>query len=129
MDEAMNTMTATETPAPAAPSFEQALAAFVEALNTGAKVNNEAKYASNPLTAKSYEAMAGGRAWIRVASFYGTDASGGRCAHCFVEVATGNVFKPASWKGPERNFPRGNIYAAETIARASAGALVHSVTR
>lgn len=35
---------------------------------------------------------------------------GGSSLHCFVEKATGNIYKPASWKAPTRNHVRGNIY-------------------
>lgn len=32
-----------------------------------------------------------------------------RGAHCFVELATGNILKCAGYKGPEKRNPRGNI--------------------
>jgi hypothetical protein len=34
-----------------------------------------------------------------------------RSAYCFIEKATGQVFKPAGWKAPERKNPRSNIFA------------------
>jgi hypothetical protein len=37
---------------------------------------------------------------------------GGGSATAFVERTTGNVYKPASFKGPTRNFVRGNIFNA-----------------
>ena len=46
-----------------------------------------------------------GRKYLRVVR---TDA--GRSVYCFIEKATGNIWKAAGWKGPALNFPRGNIY-------------------
>lgn len=43
----------------------------------------------------------GGRKYIRITR--------DRSAHCFVERATGLIWKAASWKAPALNFPRGNI--------------------
>ena len=34
-----------------------------------------------------------------------------RAVHCFVEAATGLIWKAASWKAPALNTPRGSIYA------------------
>ena len=39
-----------------------------------------------------------------------------RSAYAFVERATGNIYKPAGWKGPEKNFPRGNIYQENKLS-------------
>jgi hypothetical protein len=33
-----------------------------------------------------------------------------RSAHCFVDRVTGQIFKPAGFKGPEKKNPRGSIY-------------------
>ncbi len=35
---------------------------------------------------------------------------GQRCAYGFLDLTTGDLFKPASWKAPEKNFARGNIH-------------------
>ena len=47
------------------------------------------------------------RKYIRVVR---TDRSSSRSAHCFIDKADGNIYKPAGWKGPKKNFPRGNIF-------------------
>ena len=47
------------------------------------------------------------RKYIRVVR---ADRSSSRSAHCFIDKTDGNVYKPASWKGPIKNFPRGNIF-------------------
>ena len=44
----------------------------------------------------------GGRKWIRIVS----DGS----AFCFVKAEDGTIWKAASWKGPAKNFSRGNIF-------------------
>lgn len=36
--------------------------------------------------------------------------------HCFIQISddgkwkAGDIFKPASWKGPKKNFTRGNVF-------------------
>lgn len=47
-----------------------------------------------------------GRKYIRVIRV-GSD--GHRSAHSFIEIATGSVWKAASWNTPAKNHPRGNI--------------------
>ena len=37
---------------------------------------------------------------------------GSRSVHSFVEKATGNIWKAASWKAPAKNFVRGNVFDA-----------------
>lgn len=54
----------------------------------------------------------GGKKFLRVVETF----NGGRSAWAFVEVATGDVYKPAGWKGPERNFSRGNIRNLDNVA-------------
>lgn len=39
----------------------------------------------------------------------------GASVHCFIQIEdekqwkAGDIFKPASWKGPQKNFSRGNV--------------------
>lgn len=50
----------------------------------------------------------GGRKYVRIVR---ADADGsGRSVKCFVEKATGLIWKAAGWKAPEKNFPRGSIH-------------------
>lgn len=37
----------------------------------------------------------------------------GCSVHCFVELATGLMWKPDGWKKPALNFPRGNVLTTE----------------
>ena len=39
--------------------------------------------------------------------------------HCFIELATGNVYKPAGWRGPAKHV-RANIATEEGLAAAIA---------
>lgn len=48
-----------------------------------------------------------GKKYVRVV--ISDSISAGRSAHCFVEVATGNILKSASWASPAKNFSRGNV--------------------
>ena len=57
------------------------------------------------LTIPHLEVMRGPK-FLRIVRADGTS----RSAFAFVEKATGNVYKPKSWKGPTRNFARGSIY-------------------
>ena len=38
---------------------------------------------------------------------------GQRSAFGFVDMKSGNLLKSASWKGPAKNFPRGNVHAGD----------------
>ena len=49
-----------------------------------------------------------GRRYVRVVRVEASGSS--RSAHCFIDRTDGNVYKPAGWNGPTKNFPRGNIY-------------------
>ena len=49
-----------------------------------------------------------GKRYVRVIS----NAHGSRSAFCFVDRETGDVLKPAGWKGPAKH-ARGNIYDAD----------------
>lgn len=51
----------------------------------------------------------GGKRYLRVIRCETVDAESGS-AFAFIEVATGNVYKPDGWKGPAKG-ARGNIYA------------------
>lgn len=37
-----------------------------------------------------------------------------RSVHSFVEKATGDIWKAASWKAPARNFARGNVFKPDS---------------
>ena len=39
-----------------------------------------------------------------------------RSVHSFVEKATGDIWRAASWKAPARNFARGNVFSINTLS-------------
>jgi hypothetical protein len=69
----------------------------------------DAWHASHPSVNRNqvyFHAPTRGKKYTRVCyHFFGGDS-----AHCFVERSNGNLWKPASWKGPTKNFPRGNVH-------------------
>lgn len=49
---------------------------------------------------------------VRIAISRGESKS----VYCFIDVATGNIMKPASWKAPEpKRYRRGNIYEKNNL--------------
>jgi hypothetical protein len=86
--------------------FDGALFAWL----TAEQLRIEAYYAKNltasvPTTLETEE----GPKYIRIVET--NDSGSQRGVFCFVERATGLVWKAASWKAPAKNFPRGNILA------------------
>jgi len=53
----------------------------------------------------------GGTKYVRVVAV--EINTGSRSAYCFVSRADGRIYKPAGWKGPEKNFSRGCIFDEE----------------
>lgn len=51
-----------------------------------------------------------GRSYARIIK---NDECGGRSCYGFVDLSNGNLLKSASWKGPAKNFARGNIFDAD----------------
>lgn len=87
-------------------SYGEALTAYLERLNA-AEVE---RYAQNYPNSKvpSYVILGRGHKYDRVARVEAHETCG--CAVAFVERETGMIWKPAGYKGPERNFPRGNVF-------------------
>jgi hypothetical protein len=60
-----------------------------------------------------FEADPRGRKFTRIVRVIGRHDDGpdvSRSALCFVERATGKIWKADGWKGPALNFPRGSVY-------------------
>ncbi len=67
-----------------------------------------------PHSTVSYERSKGGRKYIRICRVDRERETGkefGRSAACFID-SEGNIWKPAGWKGPAKNFSRGNVFNA-----------------
>jgi hypothetical protein len=50
--------------------------------------------------------------------------SAGRSVYCFIDLATGDILKPASWKGPAKGV-RGNINGPTPLAGCSPHGVVY----
>lgn len=68
---------------------------------------SDAHYAKNydRLTPPDFKPDPGGKKYIRICR----RGPGEHSAVCFIKREDGSIWKPAGFKGPERNFPRGNI--------------------
>jgi hypothetical protein len=92
-----------------AEEFDTALAGFLAAAQT--KVQQ--RYVDFQGRTGKIETESGPK-YIRVISaeyLANGDSGGSRSAFCFIERETGDVLKPAGWKGPEKRNPRSNIFA------------------
>ncbi len=87
------------------PSYAEALTAYLDRMNAAEAVRHAKRYPS--LAVPSYVIAGRGRKFDRVARVGPAE----RSAVAFVEKATGKIWKPASWKSPALNFPRGDIFA------------------
>ena len=97
-----------DAPAPTTrgPVTDDDLTRYLAALNAVATAADDAR-GTRPEFRNSYAIDPGGRKFLRIVSAQSN--GNGRSAFLFVEMSTGDLYKPASWKGPERNFPRGNL--------------------
>ena len=78
-----------------------------------------AKHYSN-LTPPIVRPDSGGRKYVRIVK-EDPDSGHHRSVVCFVERSTGFIWKPASWKGPTKNFSRGHIRADNPLIRITEG--------
>lgn len=89
--------------------FDKALSGFILA----AQIKVDARFAQYaPLQSARLEAQRSPK-YIRIVernSINGVEQEHGS-VFCFVDRETGNVLKPAGWKGPEKRNPRSTIYA------------------
>jgi hypothetical protein len=83
-------------------NFEIALDDYVELVQS--RVNSFFERNYKTLTPPVLVVLPRGRVYKKVV-FTGTQNS----VHSFIEIKTGNIYKPASWKAPAKH-ARGNIY-------------------
>lgn len=70
--------------------------------------NNYVEYCGDGEFSKNnpvYISFEEGKKYIRVVRSLASQ----RSCHSFIEIATGDVWKAASWKVPAKNKPRGNV--------------------
>jgi hypothetical protein len=89
--------------------FEHALARWLAGLHEATREYYIARFVS--LVAPTFATERGTR-YVRVVT---VDPNGGRSAYCFVDTTTGDLLKPAGWKGPAKG-ARGSIFAADSLA-------------
>ena len=107
-------MTNTET-VRTAQDFNMALATFVIGLQAMLDAHTAEKYPTTWERGASDEiTTTDGPKYVRVVR--SQRGCTGRSVYCFVCRETGNIYKARSWKGPELNVPRGNIYAPDALA-------------
>jgi hypothetical protein len=99
--------------------FQTALAGFLAAAQS--RVDERMKQFA-PMQAVTLETQVGPK-YIRVVAIdlhNGQKAEYGS-AYCFIDKTTGDVLKPAGFKGPEKKNPRSNIYADDFGASGVSG--------
>ncbi len=90
-------------------TLEAAIANFCAAMNARLAAHfAEQGYRQTPSTFNVDKADA--PKWIRIVNDHS--------AFAFVERATGDLYKPAGYKGPAKNFARGNVYQPESYKHA-----------
>ena len=84
--------------------FKSCLEVFVEGCERIYNEYMQAHFPNNPRD--TFETTAGPK-YVRVVRR--DPRHGGRSVHCFVEIATGDVLKAATWRAPAKH-ARGNIW-------------------
>ena len=63
----------------------------------------------------SFHPSKGGKVYVRIVQrSYCNGTACGDSAHCFVKLDDSTLWKPAGWKGPAKNFPRGSVFDVPT---------------
>jgi len=92
-------------------TFEQALGRFMKAVSEHKKEQLIKQFGQESFDRsfadETFSAEIGKR-YVKIV----LNVRGGRSVYCFVEIATGLVYKSASWRAPAKH-PRGTIYATE----------------
>lgn len=76
---------------------------LIDFMNEAGKKHHEERFPM--LAADTYE-LVGGRKYLKIAA---VSPGGSRSVHCFVDAATGGVYKSAGWKAPALNGERYNL--------------------
>lgn len=79
---------------------------FIDFLNDASAKHTE----KTQRTPQTY-VLKGGRKYLRIAS---VGDVGNNYVHCFVDAATGDVYKAAGWKAPALNGARFNLLSEES---------------
>ncbi len=88
----------------------EAIATFCEALTE--ITNAQFLRGGDTVNTVRFEPSKGGRVYTRIVRksyVHGNAVVHIASAHCFVKLDDGTLWKPDGWKGPAKNFPRGNV--------------------
>jgi hypothetical protein len=111
----METAPAAVSAAPVRPPFPDALTAFLVALNAKMQAHHTAGQAVATFTSTVpcdvFTASIGVK-YVRILRTQPLSTYGGS-AYAFIEISSGDILKPAGFKGPAKNGARGNIYNAD----------------
>jgi hypothetical protein len=100
-------MTETAAPAPTTADVATAITAFVAALKAKSDARMTAQF---PELALYVFGVDQGRKYARVWNAYGDGR--GRSVVAFVDLATGDIYKPEGWKRPAKHI-RGNVLSSQ----------------
>lgn len=110
--------------------YEAALEIYLERLNASVA----ASWPHSMLEPTTYSVEKPGRKYDRVVALLAGPRGvpikeRQRSVHCFIERETGIVWKADGWKGPTKNFPRGNIYELPFLPENPAADVIAMVGR
>ncbi len=94
----------------ARPATPEDIRTFCEALTE--VTNAEYQRQGDTVNTAAFRPSPGGKKYVRIQhhSFVNGKACSGHSAHCFVKIDDGTLWKPAGYKGPAKNFPRGSVF-------------------
>jgi len=81
-------------------ALDHAVYEYLQLLDTNANRHEE-----NPRLRYEFT-IEPGRKFLKITKTFGGD---NRSVHCFIDKATGDIYKPASWKAPVKD-PRYNLF-------------------
>ena len=92
-------------------SINDAISDFVAFINEANAVFMTARFPN--LTPDPFYADGSGRKYLRIVQ----DRGHQRMVHCFVDLATGDVYMPAGWKAPALNGARFNLLDHDSVTQ------------
>jgi malonyl CoA-acyl carrier protein transacylase len=94
-------------------TIDEAITEYVAKLTRAAVDHYSREYAAHFANVDVFYEIGPGKVYNRIARCERIRKTGEiitRSAHAFVKREDGTIWKPAGWKGPAKNFARGNVY-------------------